>query len=344
MKREATARLIVIVLVLIAIAVPLGGYWLGSSMNQAMDIELHARTPENGGWSMNKIEVQVGTPLHLHITSDDVVHGFAIGKSDQPSLEILPGEFVDTTLTFDKTGTYTFYCTHWCGPNHWRMRGTIEVVGPDPTLQLDSEPLYVKLGINIDLPKPANIFPSGETSAERGEKFSGLLPAYVFDPNTYETTSPTGLFLKLRAESTLSQLSDSDLWDVIAWVWQNHSTSVTLSEGQLLFSANCAACHGESGQGDGVMVLGLPVWNPGNQNGTKMPAQNSGQTLYSPPNFTDPKVLLGTAPALLEGKIIRGGMGTGMPDWGPIFTQQQIDSLVDYLYSIAWGATGKNPQ
>lgn len=26
---------------------------------------------------------------------------------------------------------------------------------------------------------------------------------------------------------------------------------------------------------------------------------------------------------MLQGKILRGGMGTGMPYWGPIFTEEQ---------------------
>ena len=42
----------------------------------------------------------------------------------------------DITLTFDKPGIYTFFCTRWCGVNHWRMRGTIEVSGPPLILSL----------------------------------------------------------------------------------------------------------------------------------------------------------------------------------------------------------------
>ena len=38
----------------------------------------------------------------------------------------MPGKVTDVTLTFDKPGTYTFYCTRWCGVNHWRMRGVVE--------------------------------------------------------------------------------------------------------------------------------------------------------------------------------------------------------------------------
>ncbi len=43
--------------------------------------------------------------------------------------------------------------------------------------------------------------------------------------------------------------------------------------------------------------------------------------------------MLGASPALLQGKILRGGMGTGMPNWGPIFDEQQIWDLDAYLYT-----------
>jgi mono/diheme cytochrome c family protein len=265
-----------------------------------------------------------------------VVHGFAIAKSDQPALEIMPGEFVDTTLTFDKPGIYTYYCNRWCGPNHWRMRGTIEVTGPGTPLALDPQPLYVKLGIDIDSPQPAKNIPSSPASIEHGALFAKLLPAYATQRDTYLSTSPAKLWLQLRAEPTLSSLSDQDLWDAIAGIWQQQTTPEAVAVGQSLFAANCAACHGETGQGNGVMVRGKPVWNPGSQGSGGMSTLSTGEGIFGPPDFTDPKNLLGASPALLEGKIIRGGMGTGMPYWGPIFTSQQIESLVSYLYHFAW--------
>jgi hypothetical protein len=94
-----------------------------------------------------------------------------------------------------------------------------------------------------------------------------------------------------------------------------------------------AAAHGMTGKGDGVMVKGRPTMTP----------KNMGHILVRPPDFTDPHTLLGASPALLEGKIIRGGMGTGMPSWGAIFTQQQIDAIVGYLYTIAWNSVGVSP-
>jgi len=56
--------------------------------------------------------------------------------------------------------------------------------------------------------------------------------------------------------------------------------------------------------------------------------------MQTPVDFTDPKQMLGASPALLQGKILRGGMGTGMPMWGSIFTKEQIWDLISYLYSF----------
>ncbi len=53
-----------------------------------------------------------------------------------------------------------------------------------------------------------------------------------------------------------------------------------------------------------------------------------------PANLADPKRMLGASPALLQGKILRGGMGTGMPSWGPIFTEDQTWKIVSYLYTL----------
>ncbi len=68
-----------------------------------------------------------------------------------------------------------------------------------------------------------------------------------------------------------------------------------------------------------------------------MPASTSGisgHETVKPADFTDPKTMLGASPALLQGKILRGGMGTGMPYWGPIFTDEQTWALVAYLQSF----------
>jgi mono/diheme cytochrome c family protein/plastocyanin len=326
MNKETLARILVIVLVAAAAAIPLAGYFLTPILG-VKTIELHARMAENGGWSPDTIQAVVGQPVHLRLTSDDVMHSFAIGKSDQAPIDIVPGEMVETTLNFDKPGTYTFYCTHWCGANHWRMRGTIEVSGPGPASTKEPQPLFLKLGLDVDMVIPAEVTPAALPSSGHGAQFASLLPAYATAQETYLTSSPAQLWQRLRAEPGLASVSDTDLWDAVAFAWLSQTSPEKLAAAQKLYSTNCAACHGEAGKGDGVMVRGLPVIDYQNH-------QAMAEQRVRPPDFTDPKNLLGTSPALLEGKMIRGGMGTGMPYWGPIFTQQQLGELVSYIYTF----------
>src|SRR5512135_873007 len=115
-------------------------------------IELHGSIADNGGWSPANLTAKVGQPVHLRLTSDDVMHGFAIGQSDQAAIDVLPGQMAETTLDFAQPGKYTFYCTRWCGINHWRMRGTIEVSGSLSETVASTTPLYIGLKLNIDDP------------------------------------------------------------------------------------------------------------------------------------------------------------------------------------------------
>ncbi len=335
MTKESIARLLVGIFVLVAAALPFAGQWL-SQRAQVTTIELHARMPENGGWSLDTIQASAGQPVHLHITSDDVVHGFAIGQSDQADFEIQPGEYVDTTLTFNQAGKYTYYCTRWCGPNHWRMRGTIEVTGAGEPAPSGEQPLFLKLGIAIDAPETAQVIPAELASGPHGAQFANRLPPYALEKDMYRSSSPANLWQRLRAENTLKDLSDSDLWDVTAWLWQRQTTPEALAEAKKRYAANCAACHGEKGAGDGVMVKDLPLWQPAMPMSDGSTPASTGDHRVRPPDFTDPKQLLGASPALLEGKLIRGGMGTGMPYWGPIFTTGQMDAIISYLYTFAW--------
>jgi len=333
MKQEYLARAIVVTLLVLVLALPVIGKTLWRLQNPTV-LEMRARLPESGGWSPSTITVRSGQLLTLRFTSEDVVHGFAIGKLDQPEIEILPGEFVETTLILSTPGKYVFYCTRWCGPNHWRMRGVINVIGDGPTPTPEPTPLYLGLEIDLDAPHQAEIIPDRVVEPQRGSKLQDRLPSYALEQATYLSNSPASLWMRLRAEPSLRDLNDDDLWDLVAWVWEQHTSAQEIVAAQELYAENCAACHGETGKGDGVMMRDLPPPAPDNHT----PAHNERTR---PPDWSDPRQLLGASPALLAGKITRGGMGTGMPYWGPIFTPEQIDALVAYLYRFAWNALSK---
>ncbi|MBE3087627.1 MAG: c-type cytochrome [Chloroflexi bacterium] len=315
MKRsELLSRILVVTGVLIVLAAPFAARAIGA---QGV-VEIHGWMAESGGWTPSTIRAQAGVTLHLRLTSDDVMHSFAIGQSDTPAVDVLPGQMTEVTLTFDKPGTYTYYCTRWCGPNHWRMRGTIEVTGDDfASPQPGTPPLYMTLNLDIDAAHPASVTPIGFPDAQRGVTFSTLLPVNYLSLDYYRSHSPAQAVQELRADPALASLSNSDLWDLVAYIWQSNTTPEGLAEGQRLFAQNCAACHGETGRGNGVFSGDIKAL--------------AGKT---PANFSDPATMLGAGPALLQGKILRGGMGTGMPSWGPIFADQQTWDLVSYLYTI----------
>ena len=316
---EKLAKSLVAVLILLVAAVALLGRQITA---QPETIELRARMPENGGWSQEFLYGQVNVPIKLRMTSDDVVHGFALGQSSLPSVEIFPGKFSETELTFDQPGEYTFYCTRWCGANHWRMRGTIVIEGPTTADQPTSvPPLFLQLGLDLDAPHIARVIPQNRPDSARARGTVNTLPAGLTDGETVWSKSPETLWKDMRS---VEIPDDQTVWDMVAWGLNQQGSPGWLEQGRELYTQNCLACHGESGKGDGVMVRDLPPMNH----------DKMGSEATRPPDFSDPAVLLGASPALLEGKIIRGGMGTGMPYWGNIFTSEQIRSLVLYLYTF----------
>jgi len=314
-RSELISRILIIVGIIVTVGAPLY-IWARTPL-------IHAKVAENGGWNPNVIRANVDQPLHLKLTSDDVVHGFAIGQMDMQSVDVMPGKVTDLTLTFDKPGIYTFFCTRWCGLNHWRMRGTIEVSGPPVEPKPAEVPLYVTLKLDLDAPHNAPAVPSVQPAAINGKGLSTNLP---IDRSTdyYRTHSPYQVFDELKSTS----LAESQRWDVVAYIWQSNTTKESLGDGQHLYVQNCAACHGENGAGNGVFANKVA-----DNFGKGMSSTNNGR----PIDFTDAKRMLGASPALLQGKILRGGMGTGMPMWGSIFTEQQIWDLIAYLYSFQFG-------
>ena len=113
---------------------------------------------------------------------------------------------------------------------------------------------------------------------------------------------------------------------MVAWIWQANASPEALHEGEELYMAHCAACHGEQGKGDGVFADQL-------SNSTDKTEMSDGAMSAKPANFTDPLSMLSASPVHLQGKILRGGMGTSMPYWGPIFTEDQTWALVAYLWT-----------
>lgn len=322
-RQEWAARLFV---ALLLVALPLA--IVTARRPQSGAITLQATMPQSGGWQPGHLSAHAGRPLRLRLTSGDVMHSFAVAGHDVPPVDVEPGKVAELILTFDRPGTYTFYCTRWCGADHWRMRGTIEVTAEETGDTTSSEPpLYLQLGLDIDAPHPASAVPPRVPSAIRGAALVVALPQETLTPDTYMAQSPLDVWLSFRNRPDVAHLDDGVLWDAVAFLWRQQTNEETLALGEALYRQNCAACHGESGAGDGVFAPSEP------ENARATGAARRGHEVEPPTDFTDP-ALLAASNALLQGKILRGGMGTGMPAWGAIFTDRELQALLDYLWTF----------
>ena len=323
--RETAARVLLAVIVL---GLPVGmlgyRYVLEPALRTDVIFEVRAYAPENGGFLPAAIRVDAGEKVTLRFTSMDVTHGVAIGPGLGVDLgHIDPGEHGEIILEFDEPGIYTYYCTTWCSPDHWRMRGIIEVrdpANPNAVPKIQPDPVIERIveeGIDIDGIHTGHVDQELEVfavvpSAVRG---SGLI-ASVTIPDTLRqqdwqrTHTPAEALTILRALN--ASHAETELRDVIAYLWASNLTFST--DTVQMYNQNCAACHGESGNAEG-------------------PA--ASLTVAEPAVFGDAAYMFSMRSDVLYAKIRRGGMGTDMPNFGTLFTQEETWALVDYLWSLA---------
>lgn len=320
MTKSEFLALLVVLAVVILFPLTIFAYqylYLPATYGPVKVINLWARVPQAGGWAPEVITVHKGDRVRLRLHSQDVVHGFAIGKMGVDAGPIYPGQVTAVDFVADQAGRFTYYCNVWCSPYHYRMRGILEVVDPVASQTFIAEegrPQEVEAGLDIDAPHEAEFYPRAKPSAVRG---AGIYVRALQDRRpTFEglgERSPSDVFHTLRREQALGSLSDEELWDLVAYLWSQTTTPERLSLGRALYEKNCAPCHGQTGGGDG----------PGGRYQKKEPAA-----------FDQAQTMAGGTNAIYRAKIVRGGMGTGMPYWGPIFTDEEIESLVGYLWTF----------
>ncbi|MDP3963531.1 MAG: cupredoxin domain-containing protein [bacterium] len=72
------------------------------------------------------IRVNVGDRVKLRVTSIDVEHGLAIPEFSVNE-QLPPNTERVVEFTADKAGTFTIFCSVFCGSGHGSMRGTLIV-------------------------------------------------------------------------------------------------------------------------------------------------------------------------------------------------------------------------
>jgi len=340
-ERGERIGLIALIVILVGLPAAVLGYqfMLRPALASVRTIDIVAAAPEAGGFQPDTIRVAVGEKVRLRFSAPDVAHSIAIGPGLGIDLgNVDPGQVKEMEVTFPHVGRYTFYCNTWCSPNHWRMRGTIEVFDdpahPDAVPAVETaDPTLASLaarGVDIDAPHPAQTVPVERPSAARGaiivQRLGSRLPVGLSDPEWRRTHSPAEAWAVL----VKAGVNEADAWDGVASLWLTDADATRLRAAATLFTKNCAACHGQTGDGRGPGADALAAQAIGQQAGMAMS--------QGPAAFADSSTMLGGTSDIYYAKLRRGGMGTGMPSFGPIFTPQETWLLVDYLWTFVFEA------
>ena len=85
-----------------------------------------AVTAKRYEFSPSVIELKLGVPVVLELSSLDRKHGFQIPDLHL-EVEIVPGKTTRVRLVPDKAGTFEFHCHIFCGSGHEEMTGQLVV-------------------------------------------------------------------------------------------------------------------------------------------------------------------------------------------------------------------------
>jgi cytochrome c oxidase subunit 2 len=82
-----------------------------------------------GQREINTLHVPLGTPVRLTMTSQDVIHSFYV-PAFRVKQDVLPGRYTQLWFTATRLGSFPLFCTEYCGLDHSKMGGTVEVMRP----------------------------------------------------------------------------------------------------------------------------------------------------------------------------------------------------------------------
>ncbi len=81
----------------------------------------------NGAREINALHIPIDRPVHLLMSSQDVIHSFFV-PAFRVKQDVLPGRDTDVWFQPTKTGVFPLLCAEYCGTDHSQMRGSITVM------------------------------------------------------------------------------------------------------------------------------------------------------------------------------------------------------------------------
>jgi cytochrome c oxidase subunit 2 len=83
----------------------------------------------DGMREINELHVPVGRPVRLTMTSEDVIHSFFV-PAFRMKRDVVPGRYATVWFQATRPGRYHLFCTQYCGTNHAKMIGWVDVLEP----------------------------------------------------------------------------------------------------------------------------------------------------------------------------------------------------------------------
>jgi len=130
---------VVSIIGLLLAGVPLGQRMLPLPVPGHDTLEIHITAhrwwwevayPGTGVVVRNEVHVPAGTPVDLHLTSQDVIHSFWVPRLGG-KLDMFPGRTNVLRLEADRPGIYQGICSEYCGVGHAHMSFVVRAHAPD---------------------------------------------------------------------------------------------------------------------------------------------------------------------------------------------------------------------
>ncbi|HLH40749.1 MAG TPA: cytochrome c oxidase subunit II [Bryobacteraceae bacterium] len=83
----------------------------------------------DGQREINELHVPTGRPVKLTLASEDVIHSFYI-PAFRLKHDVVPGSYQTYWFQATEPGRYHLFCAEYCGTNHSRMIGWVDVMDP----------------------------------------------------------------------------------------------------------------------------------------------------------------------------------------------------------------------
>ena len=74
----------------------------------------------------HELKLKKGETVTIHLTSEDVQHGF-FNRKLKIDADIPAGQSADVTITPQQEGKFLIICDHFCGAQHGNMHMSVEV-------------------------------------------------------------------------------------------------------------------------------------------------------------------------------------------------------------------------